>query len=213
MDFHSLTRGGVAILVIAAGALISPLFAAPYSHTMDFNLPIPSPDDPQSEYCRGWMDDAIIEIPHHFIIDDLDVFIDLIHEGIVDLKIVLQSPAGTNIVLNQAGNMAFIVRGQDGGITAYGGSVQWLFDDEAIISIEEATEPFIGSFRPTRNLSSFDNEDAYGPWCLSIYDSLDAHVGVLDSFGLVITTPEPATAVLLMLGAGWAAFLRPYRRH
>jgi hypothetical protein len=213
MDFHSLTRGGVAILIIAAGSLISPLFATTYSHTTDFNLPIPSPGDPMSEFGKGWMADALIEIPYHFIIDDLEVYIDLTHEGIVDLEITLESPSGTNVVLNQAGNMAFIVRGQNGGLTAYGGSVQWLFDDEAIISIEEATEPFLGWFQPVESLSAFEQEDTYGQWRLSIYDAIDAHTGTLDSFGLVITTPEPATAVLLMLGAGWAALLRPYRRH
>jgi len=213
MDFHSLTRGGVAILVIAAGTLISPLFATPYSYTMDFNLPIPSSDEPESEYGRGWMDEALIEIPHHFIIDDLNVYIDLTHEGIVDLAIILKSPSGTNVVLNQAGNLAFIVRGQNGGLTAYGGSVQWLFDDEAIVSIEQATEPFIGPFKPVWNLSLFDGEDIYGQWCLQIQDAFYAHTGTLDSFGLVITMPEPATAILLMLGAGWVTMFRPYRRH
>lgn len=213
MDFHSLIRGGVAILIIAGGTFISPLFATTYSHTTNFSLPIPSPDDPQSEYCKGWMDDALIEIPYHFIIDDLEVYIDLTHEGLVDLEITLESPSGTSVVLNEAGNMAFIVRGQNGGYTAYGGSVQWLFDDEAVISIEEATEPFVGQFRPVENLSLFDGEDVYGQWCLRVQDTIYAHTGILDSFGLVIATPEPATAVLLMLGAGWLVLFKPQRRH
>jgi subtilisin-like proprotein convertase family protein len=212
MGFRSLACGGVAILTIAAGLFASSLSAAPYSYTMDFNLPIPSPDEPESEYGRGWMDDALIEIPHHFVIDDLDVRVDLTHEGLIDLEIVLESPAGTNVFLNLAGNLAFMVRGENGGLTAYGGSVQWLFDDEAIVPIEEATEPFVGPFKPAGNLSLFDGEDVYGQWCLQIQDTVYAHTGTLDSFGLVIATPEPATAMLLVLGAGLVTLFRPNQR-
>ncbi len=212
MDFHSFARGGVAIITIAAGFLVSPLHAVSYSYDMDFNLPIPSPDDPQSEYQFGSMDDAIIEIGYHHIVEDLDVYINLTHEALFDLQILLQSPEGTYVVLNQGGNLAFIVRDENGGLAAYGGSVQWLFDDEAVVPIEEATEPFVGLFRPFESLSSFDNEDAYGPWRLRIYDAFDAHAGILDSFALIITTPEPATAILLMFGAGLVTLFKPSRR-
>ncbi|NVL91355.1 MAG: PEP-CTERM sorting domain-containing protein [Desulfobacterales bacterium] len=34
----------------------------------------------------------------------------------------------------------------------------------------------------------------------------------MESFELVITTPEPATVVLLTLGTGCAALLRPRKR-
>jgi hypothetical protein len=203
MDFHSLARGGAAILVIAGGLFAPPLHASSYSYAENFYLLIPSPDDPQSEFQYGKMDDAI---------EDLDVYINLTHEALFDLQILLQSPEGTYVLLNPAGNMSFIIK-DDGGLTAYGGPVQWLFDDEAEVSIEEATEPFSGSFKPAERLSSFDNQDAYGPWRLKIYDVFDSHTGTLESFELAITTPEPATVILLMLGPGLVMLFKPRRSH
>ncbi len=180
----------------------------------DFDLPIPALDDPQREFGRGRMADAIIDVPEHFIIQDVDVVVALTHGGLFDLQITLQSPAGTNVVLNPAGNLAFIVRGEDGRLTAVGGSGQWFFDDEAEISIENATEPFFGPFRPVEpyKLSVFDGEDTYGLWRLKINDAFFAHTGTLDSFELIVTIPEPATAILLTLGAGLMGLFRSRRR-
>lgn len=207
MDAPNAVQRIVAIVLIGVG-LSFPVFAGQvHIYGGEFDLPIPAnPDD-----TKGWMADAIIEIPHHFIISDLDVRINLTHKALFDLQILLQSPAGTNVLLNPAGNLAFIVRGEDGRLTAYGGSVEWFFDDEADVSIEEATEPFVGAFRPVWNLSLFDNEDACGSWRLRIEDWWQADTGTLDSFELIITTPEPATAILLLLGTGLMTLLNPRR--
>ncbi len=211
MDAPNAVQRIVAIVLIVGG-LSFPVFAGPvYTYSGQFDLPIPAPDDPKSEYGQGWMDDALIEVPVSFTIHDLDVRISLTHEALFDLQILLQSPAGTNVLLNPAGNLAFIVRGEDGGLTAYGGSVDWFFDDEAEVLIEEATEPFVGAFRPVWNLSLFDNEDACGTWRLRIEDWWHADTGNLDSFELIITVPEPATAILLLLGIGLITLLNPRR--
>ena len=132
------------------------------------------------------------------------------HGAFFDLQIILQSPAGTNITLNLAGNFAFIVRDEDNRLTTVGGSAQFVFDDEAGLSIEQAAEPFTDSYRPAWTLSSFDNEDAYGPWRLQIHDRLEADTGTLNSFELIITTPEPATAILLILGIALLRLQNPY---
>ncbi len=185
------------ILVIVAGAWGSAICAGSvHTYSGNFNLLIPAnPDD-----TKGWMADAVIEVPHHFIIHDIDVGITLTHTSVFDLQILLQSPVGTNVALNLAGNLAFIVRGEDGRLTAVGGSGEWIFDDEADVSIEQATEPFFSSYRPVWGLSLLDSEDSFGHWRLQIYDAFYADTGTLDSFELIITTPEPATAVLLTLG-------------
>ena len=94
----------------------------PYIYGRDFDLPIPAIGDPQREFGRGWMADAIAEVPDHFTIYDLDVGISLTHGSLYDLQITLQSPAGTNVVLNPSGNLAFIVRGEDGRYGPVGGS-------------------------------------------------------------------------------------------
>jgi len=211
MDARSAMQWIVTILVVVVGVSF-PVFAGPvHIYGGDFNLPIPKLDSSDPHLSKGWMADAVIEIPHNLIINDIDVAISLTHEGLFDLQILLQSPGGKNVVLNLAGNLAFIVRGDDNRLTAYGGSVEWFFDDEAEVSIEEATEPFVGAFRPAWNLSLFDEEDACGTWRLRINDAFYAHAGTLNSFELVITTPEPATAILLILGASLVTLFKPRR--
>jgi len=208
MDAPSAVQRIVAIVLIVVGVSF-PVFAGQV-HIYDgqFDLPIPAnPDD-----TRGWMADAVIEIPDHFILHDLDIRISLTHEALFDLQILLQSPAGTNVLLNPAGNLEFLVRGEDCRLTAYCGSVNWVFDDEAEVLIEDATEPFVGVFRPVWNLSLFDNEDTCGLWRLRIEDRWQAHTGNLDSFELIITTPEPATAILLLLGTALITLLKPPKR-
>jgi subtilisin-like proprotein convertase family protein len=206
MDTHSRAQWIVAVL-LGVGALSFPVFAGEvYTYRGDFNLQIPA--EPNTS--KGWMADAVIQVSDSFTIYDLDVRISFTHESLFDLQIVLQSPAGTNVALSSAGNLAFIVIGEDD--TTVGGSGEWFFDDEAQVSIEEATEPFFGSFRPVESLSLFDNENAYGPWRLQIYDAYYHDTGTLDSFELTITAPEPATVVLLTLGTGLAALFRPRRR-
>ena len=212
MDTRSGVQWIVTFFFMVAG-FNSTLFAGPtLIYGGDFDLPIPALDDPMSEYGRGWMDDAVIEIPDHFTICDLDVRISFTHESLFDLQIVIRSPAGTSVALNLAGNFSFIVRGKDGRLTTVGGSGEWLFDDEAQVSIEQAKEPFFGSFRPVESLSLFDKEDAFGPWRLQIHDAFYAHTGNLESFEVMITVCEPATATLVVLGVGLVTLFSPRRK-
>jgi hypothetical protein len=92
--------------------------------------------------------------------------------------------------------------------------IQTIFDDEAQIPIEEAVPPFAGRFRPLagNRLDVFDDEDAYGLWRLQIYDAFYADTGRLDSYQLMITVPEPATAVLFLVGTGWMTAFRSLKR-
>jgi hypothetical protein len=211
MDARNAVQRIVAILVILTGARGGAYAGPVYIYSDQFNLSIPALDEPESEFGKGWMADAIIDVTDHFIISDLDVSLTLMHESLFDLQILLKSPAGTDVVLNLAGNLAFIVRGEDGRLTAVGGSGEMVFDDEAEVSIEQASVPFVGPFRPVWNLSLFDKEDSFGLWSLRIYDAFYADTGTLDSFELIITTPEPATTTLLALGAGLLFLLRPRR--
>jgi len=185
------------ILVIVAGAWGSAICAdSVHIYSGNFTLRIPA----ELNSSKGWMTDAIIEVPHHLTISDLDIGVTLAHESLFDLQILLQSPVGTNVALNLAGNLAFIVRGEDGRLTAVGGLGTLIFDDEADVSIEQAAEPFFSSYRPVWDLSLLDGEDSFGPWRLRIYDAFYADTGTLNSVELVIAAPEPATAVLLTLG-------------
>lgn len=185
------------ILVIVAGAWGSAICAGSvHIYSGNFSLLIPAnPDD-----TKGWMEDAVLEIPHHYTIYDVDVGITLTHTNVLDLQIFLRSPAKTTICLNMY-NFDQFFKGAN--------YTQTIFDDEALLAIEQAQPPFTGRFRPIEpyRLSAFDGEDSFGPWKLRVYDAFYADTGTLDSFELIITTPEPATAVLLALGFGLMTLL------
>jgi hypothetical protein len=183
------------LCVVAIFAVVvrcsSNAYAGPVTYIGDFNLRIPAkPGD-----TKGWMDDAVIEIPHHFIIHDIDVGITLTHTSDFDLQIFLKSPAGKTICLNAYSFDQFF-KGAN--------YTQTIFDDEALLAIEQAQPPFTGRFRPIESykLSAFDGEDSFGPWRLRIYDAFYADTGTFNRLELVITNPEPATAVFLTLGLG-----------
>jgi len=202
MDARNAAQQIVAILVIAVGWAF-PVFAdSVYTYSGGFNLPIPAMDEPESAYGKGGMDDAIIEVGDYHIIHDIDVGINLTHTNVYDLQIFLQSPAGTRLCLNMYNFDEFF---EGGNYT------NTIFDDEAAIPIEDAGPPFTGRFRPKAGnlLQVFDGQDVYGLWRLQIYDAWEWDTGTLNSFELTITTPEPATAILLILGAGLITVFKP----
>lgn len=202
MEARSRIQWSVAVL-FGVGAFYFPVFAdTVYNYKGEFNLQIPADTDAS----KGWMADAIVEVDCHVTILDIDVGINLTHSNVFDLQISLQSPNGTTLCLNAYNPSNEFFQGADYS--------QTIFDDEAQSSIYESQPPFAGRFRPnaSNGLDIFDGQDAYGPWRLQIYDAYYHDTGTLDSFELIITTPEPATAVLLALGTGFAALLRPHRR-
>ena len=175
----------------------------------DFDLPIPSPDDPDSEFGKGKMDDAIINVTEHLLIKDLDIAVLLTHEAFFDLEIVLQSPNGKAITLNPSMNFAFIVT-EPGGSHSVGGSNRFLFDDEAAIGIENATPPLSQAFRPAPDfkLSAFDGQDAFGQWRLQINDLWTGGTGQLERVELIINAPEPTSGCLFGLAIVVARLIR-----
>ncbi|UCF44515.1 MAG: proprotein convertase P-domain-containing protein [Planctomycetota bacterium] len=191
----------VAILIVAS--LSSLARAAPVRiYRADFNSPIPSPDDPESPYGRGWMTDAIIDVPDHFTVRDLDVGINVTHTSAFDLQIFLQSPAGTNLCLNMY-NFDEFFEGADYADT--------VFDDEALTAIEHGLPPFNGRFKPRAPnlLDAFDGEDTFGQWRLRIYDAYIYDTGQLKNFKLFITIPEPTSLSLFILAAGLITLRKP----
>ncbi len=194
----------VTCLVITIG-ISFPVFAGPiYTYGGNFDLPIPKLDNGDPDISKGWMEDAVIEINDHFFVSDLDVRISIAHTNVFDLQIFLQGPVGTRICLNMYAFNEFF---EGANYT------QTVFDDEAKLSIKDTLPPFTGSFRPLEpyKLSDFDGEETYGIWRLQIYDAWDWDIGTLDSFELLITTPEPATAIFLILGAGLVNRFKTHR--
>ena len=202
MDAHNAVQRIVVIVLIVVGVSFPVFAGSVHIYSAEFDLPIPAnPDD-----TRGWMADAIIEIPDNFIVSDLDIRINITHTSVFDLQIFLQSPAGTRLCLNMYNPFDEFFVGAD--------YTQTIFDDEAETAIEQAEPPFTGRFRPkaidaANLLEIFDDQDTFGPWRLRIYDAFYWDTGNLDSFELMITVPEPATAILLLLGTGLITLLNP----
>ncbi len=195
-----------AILVIAVGAWGSAICAGSvHIYSGNFDLPLLDPIGPGSAMTK-----AVIEIPDHFVIEDLDVQINITHTNVFDLQLFLQNPANTSrVCLNM-----FDFKKE---FSVYPNYTDAIFDDEAMLSIKEGEAPFTGRFRPVdvdpyNKLSKFDGEDIYGSWLLQIYDMWPTDTGALNSFELMITTPEPASAILLTFGAGLINIFRLTRK-
>jgi len=222
MDARCSPQWIVVIFVIVGGVCLSAVASPVYTYTGQFNLE--SSDDPNSSAnptltyggevnldipadsgdSKGWMVDAVIEVPDHGTINDIDVGISLSHDNVFDLQIFLVSPSGTVVCLNMYDPSGEYFEGED--------YVDTIFDDEAEVPIGQAEPPFPGRYQPEGPLSAFDGEDAQGTWRLLVYDAYYADTGNLDSFEIIITVLEPATAILLTLGVGLAILLRPHRR-
>lgn len=190
------------ILVIVAGGWGSAIcVGSVHIYSGDFNLPII--DEPGS---GSSMTEAIIEVPDHFIISDLDVRINITHTNVFDLQIFLKGPCGPKICLNY-----FDVLTEYG---IYPNYINTIFDDEAEVSIEDADAPFTGRFKPRGpgQLEDFEGKETFGEWRLQIIDMWDWDTGTLDSFELIISTPEPAATGLLILGFGLMTLLNHPRK-
>ncbi len=166
-----------------------------YSFSGSFDLPIPA--DPSDS--KGWMQDAIIEVPLHLAILDLDVTVSITHTKAFDLDLYIQSPSGTRVLLNKSDPFNGYYTGEDYSSTT--------FDDEADTSIVEGEPPFEGHYVPLESLAAFDGEDTCGLWEFQVYDAFYINLGTFNSFGLTITAPEPATAALVLLGLSLAGRL------
>lgn len=178
------------ILFIFYAAVTSASGAGPvYVCGGSFNLPIPA----EVNSNVGPMQDAVITITEHLVIDDINVAIDITHTNVFDLEIMLQGPGGQQICLNAYYDLNDFFRAQDYS--------QTIFDDEAAVAIEQGNASFTGSFRPKvgNSLSVFDGLDAFGQWRLQIDDLYHDDRGSLENFELIITVPEPATFILFAL--------------
>ncbi len=170
----------------------------------NFNKSIPA--DPQNS--KGPMEEATITITDNFTISDLDVIITIDHTNVFDLQLFLESPAKTRICLNIYDFKKEFFKGK--------GYTQTRFDDEAALGIEHGRAPFNGRFRPKaidpqNLLAAFDGESLAGTWKLQVYDSFFYDTGYLKTFKLIVTIPEPASAVLLTFGILFAMLPRPRR--
>ena len=131
-----------------------------------------------------------------YTVSDVDLGVFLTHTYRADLRITLQSPAGTTVAVmtNTAGS---------------GDNLNDRFDDEAATAISShnatvtdptapAPPPYSHSFRPTAALAAFDGQNALGTWTMVICDSASQDVGTFTRADLYITQP-PASYIDLSM--------------
>jgi uncharacterized repeat protein (TIGR01451 family) len=122
------------------------------------------------------------------IVGDVDLGVMLTHTYRSDLRITLQSPAGTTVtVMTWTGNVQS------------GDNLNDRFDDEAAASIttHNATvtdpqtpvpPPYSHSFQPSNPLSAFDGQNAAGTWTMVICDAVATDTGTFARADLFIST-------------------------
>jgi len=123
---------------------------------------------------------STLEVPASFKIADLDVEVEVRHNYLSDLILVLESPAGTRVALSSR-------NGEDDD--DYQAT---LFDDEAATPIAEGVPPYRGAFRPEATLAQFDGENAAGVWKLFVLDRVEMDGGSLESWGLTFSYAAPS---------------------
>ncbi len=128
----------------------------------------------------GTITESVITYTDDFIINDVNVTINILHSWDADLEIKLVAPNGTTEVMLAQAN---------------GGSgdnfTNTVFDDEAATSIADGTPPFTGSFQPVGDLSTLDGLSSIGDWTLSILDTANGDGGTLQDWSLQLCEDIP----------------------
>jgi subtilisin-like proprotein convertase family protein len=123
---------------------------------------------------------STIHVDTNMTIADLDVLVNLTHTYVSDVRLVLSSPDGQEIMLRDSDRI--YIGGAD--------MTNTLFDDEAIPSIDSGTAPFTGSYRPHQPLSVENGQNVHGDWTLTISDLHAADSGNLLDWEIHVTPPQ-----------------------
>ena len=110
--------------------------------------------------------------PATYYVYDVNLKIDsVLHSNDSDLEFYLIHNGITDTVIYQAGGSGDNFIGT-------------LLNDSSANPISGGTAPFTGSFRPTKELSVFNNSNVNGSWILKIYDRASGNTGTLKAWSL-----------------------------
>ena len=148
--------------------------------TSDQNINVPAPNIPQpivdATSTGGSTTKNQLQYEDAGTVLNLTVTLDITHTYDADLRVWLISPTGTKVKL-----FANIGSFHDNFTNT-------TFDDSASVSIDSASAPYTGTFRPEESLAAFNNENAQGTWTLEVEDDSSGDVGVLNSWSITIKT-------------------------
>ena len=116
---------------------------------------------------------SVINVREDVLITDLNVFVDIRHTWMRDLRVSLTFSGDTGEVV------LLDLLPLDSAVNLNG-----VFDDEAGVSILNAGLPLIGYWRPLQTLSRFDALSAAGDWTLRIYDRFRLDSGYVAEWGI-----------------------------
>ncbi len=115
-----------------------------------------------------------ISVGDNFEVQDVNVkIVDLFHQRLEDLEVILRSPDGTEVTLFNSLPRRLQT---DGSRPAGNSLIDTVFDDEARGSVRitesdlGAVPPYTGSWVPQENLSAFEGEGSAGTWTLIVRD-------------------------------------------
>lgn len=133
------------------------------------DVPTPVPDTSTVE--------SDLDVPAAGRVSDVRVRLgNLAHTATGDVKVELVAPDGTAVVL---------VDGEDGSGDNF---VDTVFADSATQSIQGASAPFTGTYRPEEALSALAGKDAQGQWKLRVTDKFGTDSGSLNAWGIDLRT-------------------------
>lgn len=121
-----------------------------------------------------------ITVKENLPVTGINVKVNIQHDWVRDLKLVLVSPQGTSIVLSNTNGEAEAKN--------YTNTV---FDQQAKDSITQGKAPFTGAYIPEEDLSALYGELSAGQWKLQVIDLYDTDGGSLLEFTLQLCLSRP----------------------
>ncbi len=109
---------------------------------------------------------------------NVKVTLDLIETA--DLSVTLVGPRGTRVLL-----FSNVGRPQDEFTNT-------TFDDQALLTLTDASAPFAGSYRPQGRLAALNGLDPNGAWQLEVRNGAENATSTLKSWSLTVTDQEPS---------------------
>lgn len=166
-------------LPLAGAMLASP------AHAIDI-IPIPD-NDPAGVTVP-------VQVETQGAITAITVDLDIIHPWIGDLRIVLESPDGTRVVLLDRPGLGSV--GFPGPQGCGGNDIVVTFDDAAAAPAQDtcsttAVPVLAGAARPAESLAAFTGLEAEGEWSIIVSDLGVTDTGEVVSFALTIAA-QPA---------------------